>query len=122
MVRDKLVLSDFQLFSEGSDEAKRRIFESTGIIGVDSFESCEELGPRNIKERLIQIPNPKSYAKYEEEKKGDPKKEKPKTKEQLIKEKREAIELRNFQIKMTMFCVSFTGMIMSYTYIYLYLI
>lgn len=53
--KEKLTLSDFQLYWEQFDEAKRRLYDSFGLVGIQYRPTSEILDQKEIDKRLIKI-------------------------------------------------------------------
>lgn len=118
--KHKLIFNDYLLYYETEEESQRRLLESTGLkpkLPMISFERIVDADL--IEKRLLKVPKAQLASK--------PKMTKEEVKTELsnkVEDKPRTareIEIRKHQLRLSIFSVAGVLMILSYTYVYLYL-
>ena len=116
-LKHKLVFNDYLLYYETEEESHSRFLESTGLKPKLPMTSFERIGDADlIEKKLLKVAKAQLAAK--------PKMSKEEVKTELsskVEMNAREIEIRKHQLRLSLFVVAGVLMILSYTYVYLYL-
>ncbi|CDW91032.1 UNKNOWN [Stylonychia lemnae] len=131
-IKSKLIFNDYLLFFENNAEAQKRLFESTGLIPRDGgkLESKETISKEECDKKLLKIKNPILQQKHDMQQRTEQAKKvdaqlneakKEKTPMEISYERRQQYLQRQFNMRLAFFLVCFVMMMLSYGYVYFYL-
>eukprot|EP00347_Sterkiella_histriomuscorum_P006531 403352411 len=133
-IKSKLYFNDYLLFYEKNEDALKRLFEATGLVPRDGgvLKSQETLNPDDCEKKLIRIKSPsisnaqqqKQASQNQNSKSQDQQLKqnlKERTPEQQAFDRRADYARKQFQVRLAIFIISGILMLMSYAYVYIYL-